>query len=235
MKRIAIIDDERKARDELFDMINDYGKARGVGFDVRFFESATDFLTDYRPEYDIVFLDVDMPLMDGMTAASMLRKLDSTVMLVFVTNMEQFAVKGYEVRAFDFIVKPLVRATFFRKFERMLGACRDARPRYVYVRTGRVDMRMDVSEILYIEVRGHNVTYHTDRGEILARDSLGAMEERFDGLPLVRCNSCYIVNLRYVDGVGKDSVTVAGTQLAVSRSRKKEFMRRLAEYVGTES
>ena len=66
-----------------------------------------DFLEAYRPDFDLVFLDIELPLLNGIETARRLRELDSVVALVFITNMEQYAVNGYEVDALDFVVKPI--------------------------------------------------------------------------------------------------------------------------------
>ena len=106
MISVAIIEDEDKEMDNIVGALKRYEQEENVNFRLTVFRDAELFLTNYKPVYDIVFMDIMLPGMDGMQAAQRLRKFDESVSLIFLTNMAQFAIKGYEVSAVDFIVKP---------------------------------------------------------------------------------------------------------------------------------
>ena len=113
MRNVAVIEDEKSASDALGQHLKRYGAETGEEFKIYVFPDAETFLQNYKADYDVVFMDIELPGMNGMTAARELRKLDGKVVLVFVTNMSQFAVGGYEVGAFDFILKPVNYSSFF--------------------------------------------------------------------------------------------------------------------------
>lgn len=121
MKNIAIIEDEEEALARIRGYLERFSSESGESFRIVVYGNAIDFLEKYKPNYDIVFMDIKLPNMDGMEAAKKLRALDRFVALVFVTNMKQFAVKGYEVDALDFIVKPVKYPDFVLKLQRVLA------------------------------------------------------------------------------------------------------------------
>ena len=113
---IAIVEDDGKEAEALLSYIKKYGEKSGTSFDVKIFSDAENFLESYKQGLDIVFMDIELPGMNGMDASKRLRALDRSVTLIFVTNMARFAVNGYEVGAFDFIVKPVTYGSFEIKF-----------------------------------------------------------------------------------------------------------------------
>ena len=121
--RIAVVEDEEICRRELRSCIEEFmgrdGREWGTP-EISEFSDAEAFLSGYRSVYDIVFMDIEMPGMSGMRVAEKLREMDGDVTLVFVTKMAQFAIKGYEVDAFDYILKPVNRQRFFSTFSRIL-------------------------------------------------------------------------------------------------------------------
>ena len=113
MFTVAVVEDDETAVAKLRACLDQYVATHaGVQFDVTVFNEPTSFLDPYKTVWDIVFMDIEMPNMDGMEAAHRLRAVDSEVILIFVTNMAQFAAKGYEVDALDYIVKPFAYPDF---------------------------------------------------------------------------------------------------------------------------
>ena len=108
MINIAIVEDEKVASDLIYDYLLNYGKKSGEEFNVTVFKDPLALLENYKPTYDLIFMDIMMPNMDGMQASHKLRELDSSVLLIFITNMGDYAVKGYDVGASAFIKKPLL-------------------------------------------------------------------------------------------------------------------------------
>ena len=100
---LAVVEDDDKTRERFCATIDEYGKRHGINFCKRCFGLATDFLENYSPDYDIIFMDIQLPDLDGMSAAKKLREVDKSVTLVFVTNFAQYAINGYEVGATDFM------------------------------------------------------------------------------------------------------------------------------------
>lgn len=167
-----------------------------------------------------------------MDAAALLRRVDQSVSLIFVTNMAQFAVKGYEVDAFDFVVKPVSYANFVLKIHRLLSKLAARREEEVLVTQSDHMIRLSASQIKYIEISGHRMVYHTTGGEVSAYGNLKEVEAALDPAMFARCNSCYLVNLNYVQAIQGYTVLVGGESLQISRPRRRAFAQALNDYLG---
>lgn len=201
-------------------------------FRISSFGTADAFLANYQPIYDLVMMDIELPGTNGMDASFTLRQMDTSVALMFVTNMAQFAVRGYEVDAFDFVVKPVTYPNFKLKLQRILQKLSRRATKAILISQPEGTRRLLPSEIVYIEVSGHEVCYHTSCGVFQAYGTLKAVEQALDGLPFARCNNCYLVHLAYVVGVEEDDVLLRTERLHISRARKKAFLQALNNYLG---
>ena len=232
MRSIAIVEDDDKAASELAEQLNKYAEETGAEYRVVRFSDAIAFLTGYSADYDIVFMDIEMPDLDGMTAAKKLREVDPEVILVFVTNMAQYAVEGYEVSAMDFMVKPVRYDNLKLKLERAEKKLEGKGEDRFLVRGKNGPVVICVPDIRYVEVTDHMLTFYTNEGAIKVTGSLKEIEKRLEGRDFSRANSCYLVNLKYVTGASDGMVTVGGDRLSISRARRKSFMSDLADYLG---
>ena len=233
MHRILIVEDTPAEADALVACLERYGSERGVSFRVERLSSALDFM-ERRPSADLIFMDIDMPGVTGMEAAELLRTYDAETPLVFVTNLAQYAVQGYEVEALDFIVKPLDWNVFSFRMTRILSRLKrrqDATAHSVVIRTDDGLRRVEIPDLRYVEVNHHTLTYHTAAGQFTQRGTMREAESALLPHGFCRCNQCYLVNLRYVTALEDEVVTVGGDQLRISRSKKKEFMSILANHI----
>ena len=208
MTRIAIVEDEAAVREQLAGYVQRYTRQYGTQFEVTMFTDGVEILEDYRPVYDIIFLDVEMQHLDGMETARRIRELDSDVLLIFITNMAQYAIKGYAVGALDYVLKSVP----------VDGGMR----------------RLDDATIYYIESEGHRVHFYTEDGDFSAPGALKALEEKQAGRLFARCNSGYLVNLAQVSGVQQNTVQVGPHELQISRPKRRAFLAALSDYIGGE-
>lgn len=232
MIRIAIAEDSELERDRLLHYLKRYEQENNCPFEIEVYENGADIVSAYRPGIDILLLDIEMPVLDGMRTARILREKDRKVVIVFVTNLAQYAVQGYEVEAMDFIVKPLDWNVFSFRMHRILSRLERRRSDAVLcvnVRTDSGVHRIEIPDILYVEVSSHRLTYHTMSGEFSERSTMREAERTLLPHGFCRCNQCYLVNLRYVTAVSDEMVSVGGERLHISRSKKKELMKALSE------
>ena len=120
MAKIAVVEDNDAMRAQLCGFIAQYAQESGHQLDVTAFSDGAQLVEPYRPGFDIIFLDIEMPTLGGMPTAERIRRQDPDVVLVFVTNMAQYAIRGYEVDALDFVLKPVSYYQFSTKLERAL-------------------------------------------------------------------------------------------------------------------
>lgn len=107
MIRVAIVEDDAEVQGVLQEYVRRYTRQYGTEFEVSVFADGVDLLEDYRAVYDIIFLDVEMKHLDGMATAERIRQMDADVILIFITNMAQYAIRGYSVGALDYVLKPV--------------------------------------------------------------------------------------------------------------------------------
>jgi len=233
MRKIAIVDNEAFDRSLLSDYATRFSAEQKEPLEVSCFESGTQFLESCAKEFDLVFLDIDMPGLDGMKTAQELRQIDQNICIIFVTNLAQYAINGYEVNAFDFVIKPVQYGSFKYKLDkalRFLSIWREEK--HLFLSTGGTLHKLNISEIYYIEADGAYVQYHTIDGIIRTRGPLKEIEKELVEDGFARCNHGYLINLKYVTDIISDTVTVGGTELKISRPKKKEFINSLAVYLG---
>lgn len=234
MLGIAIVEDDQAQAALLESHIRRYAEEHHTSIQVTVYYNVISFLEQYRAEFDIVFMDIMMPMMNGMDASRMLREKDDHVMLIFVTSMRQYAIQGYEVAASDFIVKPVAYPEFSLKFTRALGKLPKSESRDVLLKTESGFVRLAPEQILYVEVRGHHCDYHTKSDVYRQYQSMKSVETALDGLGFARCNNFLLVNFAYVQKIDNLSVCLTnGEELLMSHPRKKPFCDAFTAYSGT--
>lgn len=232
MFSIAMIEDRPEEAGRLRGHLARYQKEKGEQFQVERFSDALAFLEKGCGRFDLVFMDVCLPGVDGMEAARRLRQADQKAVLIFVTGMAQYAVDSYEVGAQDYLVKPVGYEDFARKLARALArCCRESDALLVSNQSGV--QRLLLRSILYIEVQGHRLSIHTDAETVFGAGTLAETEAKLQGKGFLRCNKCFLVNARYIRAVqGYELLLTNGESLKISRPRKKAFMSELAEAMG---
>lgn len=232
MLGIAIVEDDREHAALLESFIHQYSEERHILVSVNSFHDAVTFLDQYKAAYQIVFMDIMMPMLDGMEAARLLRRKDSTVVLVFVTTMRQYAVQGYEVDACDFLVKPVTYPEFALKFTRILSKVpADVSSNEVFLKTENSFVRLASRDILYVEVSGHYCIYHTVNGDYRRYQTMKSAESSLPADSFARCNNYLLVNLAHVTRMDGMEVRVGDTPLPVSYPRRKAFADAVGRYM----
>ncbi len=225
---IAVVDDDSGAVANLMDYFKQFGAQTDMQFNVKRFPDAEAFLASYRTsEFAIVFMDIDLPGMSGIEAAHQLRFKDTSVVLLFITRMAQYAQKGYEVDALDYIVKPLRYADFCLKMRKAINIARSREAHSILVNTAGGVICLSTDKVMYVEVMGHQLRFHLVDRTIEARGALTEIEKRLSGYGFLRCNNCYLVNVRFINWVRDYQVNVSGNLLTISRPRHRQFMKDL--------
>mgnify|MGYP000003697097 CR=1 FL=1 len=231
--RVAVVDDEDVQRAELVSMVERFAREGGLGIATVEFSDGRDLLASGDADkLDIILLDIEMADVDGMKAARRLRTAGVTSQIVFVTNMAQYAIKGYEVGAIDFIVKPVRYASFAFKLRRAVEAACARRPRTVWLGSAGEGRRVRTDDIIFVEVRGHRLIYHTVRGDVELWDTMRHAIELLGGAGFALCNVCYLVNLDRVTRLEGETVYVGDQGLKISRGKRREFVDALTRSMG---
>jgi len=231
MIHIAIVEDESLYLEQLLDHIETYKKESGQEIKVSTFRDGEDIVEKYKAGYDIILMDIQMRFMDGMTAAEKIRQMDQEVIIMFITNMSQYAVRGYEVDALYYILKPVHYFDFSQKLGRAIGRMKKREEHYIAIPVADGIQKIEVSTIYYIESQGHDLIYTTSNGEYKSKGRLSDLESTLEGYGFFRGNKGYLINMNHVEGMRKDNCLIGGMLIPVSRLRKSKFLEALAQYM----
>lgn len=229
---IAVVEDNNQSMETFKSYLERYSKETGIDFNVFAFSDGDEITSDYDAKYDIIFLDIEMKRLDGMSAAQKIRNFDQDVIIIFITNMAQYAISGYHVGALSFLLKPLPYFAFSQELTKSIERLKKKLQKSILVPTENAIIKVSSQDIMFIESFGHDLLIYTFNNKYTVRGTLKRMEEEFQGLSFYRCNNGYYVNLAYVSGVKDDDVLVGSHKLKISRPRKKAFMESLTQYIG---
>lgn len=234
MYHIAIVEDEKEFSDQLVSYLKQYGEENKIEIKVSVFGDGESVLKDYSSDYDAIFLDIQMPGIDGMQTAEAIREMDEDVVLMFITNMAQYAISGYSVGALDFVMKPINYYTFALKVGRVLKRVqkkvREQNSIVISLPNGM--KKLDAKQIYFVEIQNRMLHYHTDEGEFIVKGTMQSVEQELESFAFAKCNHWYLVNLMHVKEVRKNIAVVGEFELEISRRNKNTFLKALTEYLG---
>lgn len=232
MIKIAIVEDEAFYAKQLSDFLKQYEQENGEVFEIVLFSDGDTIVSKYDAQFDIILMDVQMKFMDGMSAAEEIRKVDTEVVIIFITNMAQYAIRGYAVDALDYVLKPVSYFAFSQRLNRAIARMKKREKKSIALNIKGGTMRVEVANIYYIESQGHNLIVHTASGNYESAGAMKTLEDMLGEFHFVRGNKGYLINLSHVDGVRDGCAMVKGEPLLLSRARKKEFLEALTNYWG---
>jgi len=232
MIKIAIVEDEHAYAMQLQKYLHQYESETGEVFEISLFSDGDEIVNKYRPIYDIILMDVEMKFMDGMSAAEEIRKVDTEVVIMFITNMPQYAIRGYAVDALDYVLKPVSYFAFSQKLNRAISRMKKRETKTISISIKGGTVRLDISNITYVESQGHTLIFHTASANYETSGTMKEMEKELSRYDFFRGNKGYLINLAHVDSIKDGCAVVRGESLLLSRARKKEFMETLTRYWG---
>ena len=232
MIRIAVVEDDPQGTEQLLQYLHDFKQNTGHFLNVTTYPDGDMLVAKYKGQFDIILMDIEMPLLNGMTAAQIIRQSDKEVAIIFVTNAAQHAIQGYAVDALDYILKPLNYLSFSKRLQKAVSHIENRKRFFLSISIKGGMMKVDVKDLYYVESQGHQLCYHTRDGIYTSPGTIQQAEEKLAGQGFFRCNKGYLVNLEHVDGVQDGCVMVNGERLLISRSRKTPFLEALTDYIG---
>ena len=240
MINLTVIDDDMKALTHLQAELNIYFKKHNIEFQIRTYQSGLDFLEE-RPVTDILFLDVEMPGMNGIEVAKKVRKNDTDMVILFCTNYRQFAINGYEVNALGYMVKPIETYSLSANLDHALTYLHEkkaSQEKKIELHAYQSIIVLPLKDLVYIEVKKHNLFYFLKEDSEYPEKTLkvrGTMNNLYESLRndnFEKCGNSFLVNLDCVLSVKGDMVTLKNkTTLPLSRLYKENFMSTFTRYL----
>jgi DNA-binding LytR/AlgR family response regulator len=235
--RIAICEDRADDLALLRKYIEDHFARMGYAGEILSFDTGEALLSDFAPDaFDVIFMDIYLPNFSGMETARLIRKADPDCLLFFVTTSTDHALEGFELRATNYLVKPINE----EKIDNALYACRDA-----MARKGRVIefpvgqdsiLTLPAAHILYVEVYKHHSRFHLHGLVHDVRISLDDVEQTLGGAPFFRCHRSYLINMNHVDKISeKDFLMKNGDTVPMRVNGRNEVKTAIANFMAGRS
>lgn len=227
--KIAICDDAAEDRAYVRGIVEKWANAAGYAVQINTFASAENFLFHYADEsdYDILLLDIEMDVMDGVTMARQLRRENDTVQIVFITGYSDYIAEGYDVAALHYLMKPVREEKLFAVLDR--AADKVARnEKVLHFEVGGEMVRVPVYQIRYAEVMGNYVTIHAAE-DVTVKMTLGELEKLLDER-FYRAGRSIIVNITQISRVTKTAIRLGdGTVIPLPRGAYEGVNRAIIE------
>lgn len=229
MIRVAICDDEKLMTAKIEELVIQAAVRRGVRTAVDVFYSGSGLMDYIRRghEYDLIFLDIEMPDMDGIEFARNLRSMSSEAVLVYISAHTEYAIQLFDVETFRFLTKPVDEKTFMQVFHKACDKILSGNRFFTYT-SNKTVRRVRMGSILYFESRGRQVQIVTTNESISFYGRLDEVEERLasEHLEFLRIHKSFLVNMEHVEKLSCDRVRLrSGEELRISQERQKLIQR----------
>ena len=233
MIHIAICDDEEKFVCHMTALIRRDAAENSEEIKITAYYDGLELIEKYDITIDLIFLDIQMKLVDGLHAAERVRRLDGNVGIIFLTTLIQYGLEGYKYQAIDYIIKPMKYVRLKSELDGFIARrCLEKNPS-IYISNDSGKYKVLLNTLRYVETFNRNLMVHAEQENIICYKSMKEMTQELSAYHFVRCHSSYLVNLAYVKGVKKLEITlITGETLPISQPKRKEFMEQLTEYWG---
>ncbi|SFC21229.1 LytR/AlgR family response regulator transcription factor [Butyrivibrio sp. YAB3001] len=225
---IGVCDDQRVSALILQEQIASLkSELNGIHWEIRVFTSPFKMLEEVK-DLSILFLDIEMPELDGIEAGERVRELNPSCKIILATSRIDRFKDGFRIHALRFITKPYdrdeIRDALCASLDMSVGE------HTVEMFLNRVCYKVKEKDIKYIRAFNGYVEIIAGKGVYRKDTSLDALEETLDKRLFCRIHRQYLVNLKYVDSYKKDSVTIKNETLPISKRRQTDFMCQYTEY-----
>lgn len=230
--RILICDDEEIFLDRIYRDVVKILEGLNIGFSISLYQTGKDFLEAYvrNPNVDIVFMDILLGNENGYDIAAKIRERNSKVKIIFLTSVTKYALKGYEIGASRYLLKPIIQSKLKDVLIKSVDEIRKSNSEYIIEKNDTGVYKIFMDDIMYIETYGRNTIIHTKNQEIISYQTMKKHLMRLNSM-FVRCHSGIIANLEYIVEMRKDSIKMmSGDIVPLSKNRKSEVKEAITSY-----
>ena len=232
--KIAVCDDQKCFMDSIEKLLKIYEEKNQQDFYIKKYTKPLYLMESLKEEFQIFFIDIEMPAMDGMELVDIIRKHDEKSIILFVTSHSEFIGVGYEYEVQNFITKPITQIQINFEMNRAIRKLSTYQKKYITLKNEKGYFKLFLSDIEYIETVKRKVLFHLRNGE---KESgyfkMKDLEERLEKYNFVRCHNGIIVNIDCVESVHEFTVTLySGDKIFIPKSRKQNLIKKMAERGG---
>lgn len=233
--KILICDDEEKFISNLVGALEKIYTNMNMEVSLIAFTDAREVIS-YVKEFadvDIVFMDILMGEINGYDVAKTISNIDSRMKIIFLSSTTAYAVKGYDIKATRYLVKPLKVHRLSTVIQQITEEIKLEKNDYIIEKNDNGMYKIFMDEIMYIETSDRNTMIHTKQGNILSYKSMKEHEARLNKKSFIRCHSSYIVNMNFIKTYKGYEIYLLNDEIIwVSKNRRKDFLHTLTRFYG---
>lgn len=217
--RICFVDDDSTQLDYLKSITDKWSQNKSISVELSFYHSSEEMLFEHNNSfpYDVIVLDIQMGNMNGIELAKRIRSLDKNVIIAFISGIADYVFDGYEVQATRYLLKPVQEDKVFELFNYVNNQI-TTKVSYLIISVCGEKKRIKYDDIIYIESMGHYITLHLSNAEYDYKCNISDLNEDLKDTEFVKTHRSYIVNMKYVEKISKNTCTLAGN-ISVPLSR----------------
>ena len=232
MINIGICEDELHYRVNIKDMLGDILSTYSINYKIYEFSSGEELLSNYPKDLDILIMDIQMKIINGMDTARKIREFDQNLEIIFMTSFSEFMQDGYEVKAYRYILKPISERKISRNILPCINEIMKKKNNYLTINVKNYVDRIKIDSIVYIETDRPNILIYTNDNKYTTKMSISKIDKILREHGLFRCHNSYIVNLKLVESMNSNTLKIGEKYIPISKYRVKELKLALTNILG---
>lgn len=231
MLAVAVCDDEMVENIGICKKIQGVLEEMQIPCVIRRFHSGAELL-QASEQFDIIFLDIIMPGMDGIEVAKVCRERAVGKILIFLSSSRKYIYESYEADAFWYLVKPVDEKKLRHVLQRAIMKDRQEEQGFIIIKKEREKKKLFLEDIYYFEARGRKILIHGKEDVFVCYEQLGSIENRLCDKDFFRCHKSFFVNLRHISGYDRQEAVLDNEErILISRRRYAEFCKKMLCYM----
>ncbi|GAA0105410.1 two-component system response regulator RgbR [Paraclostridium sordellii] len=232
MYRIVICEDDNLQRNEINSFISEIFSEISNNIKIFEFSSAEEVIESKLEGIDIYFLDIQMDNLNGMDLAKKIRKQNDTSKIIFITSLLEHVQDGYMVKAYRYLIKPIKYEDLKEHTLSCISDIIKERENFIMIKENGITYKVNTKEITYIEIIKKDITIHTIYKKYNIKNRIKNLEKELNMYNFFRCHKSYLINMEYIDFIGKDNLMIKGTEIPVSKYRMSGLKTKLTNLLG---
>ena len=228
---IVICENDKNDQEFVGSKVVDILDDLNIEYEIKVYNSGDDLLEGYDKYTDIILLDIQMDGLDGMETAREIRKVDDKVEIIFITSFVEYALEGYEVKAYRYLLKPVKYDDLKTSLINCLNDI-NLLKKSIVVKEGDTRVKLSLKDIMYIEVQRNDITIHALNGIYETKGTMNNFESEINSDTFIRCHKSYLVNMEYIKSIKRYTAILENNEeVPLGRNKYKEIKDKLFDMI----
>lgn len=212
------MNDQEFVRSKVVDILDDFN----IEYEIKIYSSGESLIEAYKKDTDIILMDIQMDGIDGIETAREIRKVDDKVEIIFITSYVEYALEGYEVKAYRYLLKPVKCDDLKTSLINCLNDI-NLLKKSIVIKEGDTRVKLSLKDIMYIEVQRNDITVHTLNGIYETKGTMNNFESEINSDAFIRCHKSYLVNMEYIKSIRRYTAILSNDEeVPLGRNKYKE-------------